>query len=101
MKRPLLLLASFALVLSPLSASAMTVAGGDQYELPSGVTVNDDVYAVGGTLIANGNVNGDLVVAGGSVTVNGKVGQDLLMAGGNLTVLGDVGDDVRGAGGNL
>jgi phage baseplate assembly protein gpV len=102
MKRTLLALTTLCtLVLLPLSASAMTVAGGDQYELPSSVTVNDDVYALGGTLIANGAVNGDLVAAGGNIMVNNRVSQDVLAAGGNLTILGDVGDDVRAVGGSL
>jgi len=101
MKRPLFLLASFALALSPLSASAMAVGGEEHFIVPTGITINDDLYAGGSTVILNGTVNGDAVIGGGTVVVNGPVKQDLMVGGGNVTVVGDVGDDLRAGAGNI
>ncbi len=89
------------LATSALPAAAMTPRGGDTYLLPQQETINDDLYAGGGTLILNGTVNGDAIVGGGTVVVNGSVKQDLMAGGGNITIAGEIGDDLRLGGGNI
>lgn len=87
--------------LLPMSALAATFAGGETYTLGSGVRMDGDLYAAGGSVSVGGNVTGDLYAVGGSVTVTGAVAQDVVVGGGNVTLLGSVGDDVRVAGGQL
>jgi hypothetical protein len=101
MKKSLFAALLVCAIFSPLSpASAMMAIGGEQYVLPATVTVPDDLYAAGATLIANGNINGDLVAGGGNITINGNISQDAMIAGGNISLLGNIGDDVRMVGGN-
>ncbi len=90
-----------ALLLSPLSASAMIAAGGDTFTLSADQRVPDDFYVGGGTLVLNGAVNGDVFAGGGTVVVSGDVAQDLSVGGGNVTISSNIGDDLRAAGGNV
>jgi cytoskeletal protein CcmA (bactofilin family) len=73
-------------------------AGGD-IVVPSGETVQGDLYASGGSVRIEGTVDGDLVASGGQVEVSGEVTGDLLTGSGNVDVSGRVGGDARvGAG---
>lgn len=80
-------------------ARAAEVASGDQYILPRGEVLQDDLYVAGGEVIIDGTVEGDVVAAGGYVEINGVVMGDLLAAGGAVVVTGNIQDDVRAAGG--
>ena len=60
--------------------------------------IDDDLYAVGETVIVDGLVTGDLVTCGASVTLNGSVEGDLIGCGQAVVINGTVGDDVRVAG---
>lgn len=73
----------------------------DSLVINSEDTVNNDVYALSGSISINGKVNGDLVAAGGQVVISGEISQDVLVAGGQVTISGKVNDDVRLAGGTL
>lgn len=89
----------FVLLCQPVQAA--TLRSSDNVNIPSDVTINDDLYVAGGTVTINGTVNGDLIVAGGNVTVNGTVRDDAMVAGGTVIIAGDIGQSVRAAGGNL
>jgi len=102
MKRFVLILAvvtAFILLCQPVQA--LTLRSSDNVNIPSDVTINDDLYVAGGNVTINGTVNGDLIIAGGSVTVNGTVRDDAMLAGGTVIIAGDIGQSVRAAGGNL
>lgn len=91
------------LVLVPTGAraAAADTRQGDVVTVGAGQTINDDLYAFGGTVDIQGRVNGDVVASGGTVTVQGTVTGDLLAAGGTTTVRGQVGGTVRAAGGTV
>lgn len=93
--------AACALLLPASQALAMTVRGGEDFILPEGVDVNDDLYVGASNAVVNGVVNGDLFLVGGNVTVANRVAQDLNTAGGNITVNAEIGDDLRAAGGSV
>jgi hypothetical protein len=76
-------------------ASAAEFGSGEQYQLPAGQIVEDDLYVSAGTVIIDGIVQGDLIAFGGYIEVNGEVTGDLIAAGGGIVVNGRVGDDVR------
>jgi cytoskeletal protein CcmA (bactofilin family) len=72
---------------------------GDEVVIPSGDTVDGDLYASGGTVRVEGTVNGDLVASGGQVQVSGEVTGDLLAGSGTVDISGQIGGDARvGAG---
>jgi cytoskeletal protein CcmA (bactofilin family) len=85
----------------PLAAQAADLRQGSDLTVGSGETVNDDLYAAGGTITVNGTVNGNLIIAGGTVTVAGNVSRDVMLAGGTLTVNGHIDGSVRAAGGTI
>jgi cytoskeletal protein CcmA (bactofilin family) len=64
-------------------------------------TVNDDLYATGGTVNVDGTVNGDLVAAAGNVHIRGDVNGDVVASGGSVMITGMVRDNVRAAGGSV
>lgn len=96
-----LMLAGVAALLWTGTALAAQFVGDDQYELPRGEVIADDLYVSGGEVFINGTVEGDLVVAGGYVEVNGVVMGDVIAAGGAVIIAGVVQDDVRAAGGAI
>lgn len=63
--------------------------------------VEEDFYALGGTVIMSGEIMGDMYSTGGSVTVNGPITEDLTVLGGSVQVHGPVRDDVRVIGGEV
>jgi len=95
---PILFLA-LAAALVPASASAAEVRQGNTIVVASGETINDDLYAFGGTLDVQGTVNGDVIFFGGTSTIGGVITGDLLVAGGTTTINGDVRGNVRATGG--
>lgn len=94
-------IALIALFCFPFFVAAAEFKMGDQPSFPSGETISEDLYMLGGNVTSGGVVRGDLVATGGTLVINGSVSSDLMLAGGNITVLGEVGDDVRAAGGNI
>ena len=69
--------------------------------IPLGVTIDDDVYVLNGTVVIDGRIIRSLVVAGGTVTLNGRVDGDVIAAGGTVTLQGPVGGTVRVAAGTV
>jgi hypothetical protein len=94
-------LVGFVLALVPLLAGAAEFRAGTQSSLQQGMTVNDDLYMVGGTVMSAGAVRGDLVASGGTLIVSGPVTGDALLGGGNITIVGQISDDLRAGGGNI
>lgn len=90
-----------ALAWLPLPVAAADLRQGNDVTIGSGETINDDLYAAGGTITVDGTVNGSVLVAGGTVTIAGTVARDLMVAGGTINVTGHVGGTIRAAGGNL
>jgi cytoskeletal protein CcmA (bactofilin family) len=91
------LIAIFALALvTPVYA--FDGRSGDNLEIKTGETVEDDVYAIANTFVLNGTVKGDLIVFGETITINGTVEGDLIAAGKSIIINGTVTDDARIAG---
>src|SRR5947199_770077 len=49
----------------PVGASAADLRQGPSVTISRGQTINDDIYAAGGTISIDGNVNGSVIAAGG------------------------------------
>lgn len=64
-------------------------------------TIDDDLYAAGGTVTIAGTVNGDASVSAGTVSVTGTVNGSLNAGGGIVEVLGDVTGAVRVSAGTV
>src|ERR1700674_5925783 len=75
----------------PLEAAAADLRQGSDVTVGCGETVNDDIYAGGGTISIQGTVNGSVFAGGGTITVSGNVTRDLILGGGNINVTGHVG----------
>lgn len=86
----------------PATATAETVLRvGESVTLSADQRVEDDFYAVGGSVAVSGETVGDVYAVGGSVTANGTVGVDLSVLGGSVQIHGPVGDDLRVVGGEV
>ena len=97
-----LALGGIALVLAlPLFAFAATFELGEHVNLAAGETINDDLYATGGTVTSAARVVGDLYAGGGTILISGPIGADLTVGGGSITITGDIGDDLRAGGGTI
>src|SRR5215471_2332498 len=55
-------------------------------EIPSGQTVDHDLYVSGSTVRIDGRINGDLFVLGGNVSITGPVSGDLFVVGGTVKI---------------
>ncbi len=82
-------------------AIGATLVSQDNYRLPAGEVLEDNLYVAGGSIIIDGKIDGDLVAFGGYIEVNGEISGDILAAGGAIVVNGPVAGDVRIAGGGL
>lgn len=96
-----LLVGLLSLMLAGTALAAEFGGSDDVYRLPSGETINDDLYVGSGEIFIDGTVDGDLYAAGGYIEVNGTVTGDVVAAGGGIVIRGKVGDDVRVAGGGV
>lgn len=94
-------LAIFAAIAIAPVAYAATVHVGDTVSLSAGETVADDAYISGNTVSVAGSIEEDLGAIGSSVLINGAVGVDALLFGGTVDVLAPVGDDLRTVGGTV
>ena len=92
-------LAAFA---TGVAAAEQTRTGGTVV-VEEGETVEDDLTAMGGTIIVDGTVEGDLSVVGGNVVVGetGTVTGDVDGASGSVRIEGDVGGTVSVGAGTL
>jgi len=76
-------------------AMAAEFKGGESITVASS---EDDVYAAGANIFADGEIKGDFYAAGAVVRCNSNVSQDVVMAGSMVDLFGNVGDDARLAG---
>lgn len=97
----MLLLVMLVFLSFPSNAEAADFRSGSEVNIGPEETVNDDLYATGGTVNINGTVNGDLVAAGGSVNIRGAINGDVIASGGSVVVSGMVRDNVRASGGSV
>lgn len=94
-----LALAVLACALLVPTVGAATVVSGEDYLLPAGEVVNDNLYAFGQNVRIEGTVKGDVISAGVEVEVapEGRIEGDLMAAGQGVLVAGIVAGDVRAA----
>src|SRR5437870_4762579 len=97
----LILVGLFLMLLLPAQALAADPRQGETVVVGPNETINDDLYAAGGTITIQGTINGDLVAAGSTITISGVVNGDVIAAGGTITISGPVRGSVRSGGGNL
>src|SRR5438094_10181681 len=83
-----------------LEASAADLRQGPSVTVGTGQTVNDDIYAAGGTISIDGNVNGSVIAAGGTITVSGTVTRDVMETCGTMHLTYNAVGSVRPADGN-
>lgn len=89
-------LAGIAFLIAPLEAAEFREA--ENTVIAAGEVIDDDLFAVGQTVVVDGTVNGDLFAAGQSVTINGAVNGNVIMGGGELILDGDVSGNVYSGG---
>jgi cytoskeletal protein CcmA (bactofilin family) len=87
------------MITSPVAAGDFRAA--QSVTVPSGETIDDDLYAAAGTVTIEGTVNGDATVTGGFVQVSGTVNGSLNVGAGTVEVTGDVTGAVRVSGGTV
>jgi hypothetical protein len=97
----LLMVLTIGVVLAQGGLLGGKVLTGSEVTIPTGETIDHDVYVFGGTLVSNGTINGDIVAVGGNIDLNGPVQGDVLAAGGRIAINGPVKGDVRAAGGQI
>lgn len=93
--------AAAGLVAGTARAATFGEAEGDNYTLPAGQTVDDNLFTAGNTVTIDGTVDGDLFAAGREVTINGTVTGNVFAAASRITLGADGtvnGDLFAGAG---
>ncbi|MCE2466917.1 MAG: hypothetical protein J4G06_02755 [Caldilineaceae bacterium] len=70
----------------------------EQYELPSGQTISEDLFVVGNALVIAGTVDGDLFAAGQTIRIDGVVTGHVFAAGSIILLTGEVQGDLYAAG---
>lgn len=96
------LVTAFAvLVTMSLPASAAILQAGDEYTLPAGEKLSDNLYVGAGMINISGDIAGDLIAGGGNITVTGNILNDAALGGGTVNVFGEIGDDLRVGGGSI
>ncbi len=105
LRRGLRRMNTIALVMGAIAAALVLpgVAGAaeihhtrnENYTLPSGATVKNDLIVFGRNIRIDGTVDGDLIAFGATVTVNGHVVGDVIFGGATLQINGTVDGNVR------
>jgi len=70
--------------------------GQPSYSLPSGETVNNDLFVFADSTRIEGTVNGDLIAFGNTIEVGGHVTGDVIAWGAHVRITGQVDGNVRG-----
>ncbi len=105
-----LILILLVALLSPVSAHAETVLGGEvivgrDFSLAEGEQVNDSLIIMGGSLdmAADSRVAGNVMVTGGDAHINGKIDGNIVVTGGEVHLGSQavIGGDVVIRGGHL
>jgi len=90
----ILLLAIISVLGSPVWAGETRT--GDIITVPSGTTVDNNLYASGNTVTIDGTIRGNLVAAAREVTINGTVEGNVYVGAQTLVINGKVDDVVAG-----
>ena len=64
-------------------------------------SVNDDYYAMGGTVDIDADITGDVLAFGGELFIGRRIQGDVMAGGGSVNIRGEISDDVRTAGGDI
>ena len=84
----------FALLVTVLTAMPVLAAEirfqENTVTIGSGEVVDDDLYAVGNSVIIDGVINGDVLTACETITVNGKVNGSIIAVASTVNVNGEV-----------
>jgi hypothetical protein len=80
------------------TALGSEIKRGDQIDVPSGTTIDDDLYIVARRAVIQGSVTGDVTAATAFLNTVGSIGGNLTVASGRVDVRGPVGGDVWGLG---
>ena len=83
MKRTLVILLA---LLAAASCWAMQLKSGQEYLLPKGSLVDDDLFAAGSKVIIEGTVKGDVFAFAGEVVVRGRIEGELFAFAGDVTI---------------
>jgi cytoskeletal protein CcmA (bactofilin family) len=93
-----LMVAIAVVLVLPFTAGAAVIeTDRENYVLPEGEVIPNDLIVVAETVRIEGTIEGDLIAAAQSVTVTGRVGGDILVAAQKLNVDGRVDGNVRAA----
>lgn len=84
------------LLTTPVAEASEMVHGHPNYTLPSGQTVDTDLFVVAGFARIDGNVNGDVFAWGEEVEIDGHVTGDVISIGRELRINGQVDGNIRG-----
>jgi cytoskeletal protein CcmA (bactofilin family) len=84
-----------------IQGAAADIRQGKEVDVTPNETVNDDVYAFGGTVNIQGTVSGSVILFGSTTTISGHVSRDVIAGGGTLIVTGQVDGSIRAAGGTI
>jgi cytoskeletal protein CcmA (bactofilin family) len=79
-------------------AMAADFRSGESITIPSGDTVNDDLYLSGAEVTIDGLINGDVVVFAQRITINGSVNGNVNAAGTSVLVKGSISKSLRAVG---
>jgi cytoskeletal protein CcmA (bactofilin family) len=93
------LLVGLGIAAAPLASAA--VLHGNNPQVASGQTVDDDLFIAGNNVEIDGTVNGDVYAAGQTITIRGTVNGDIFAAGQDILISGPVKGSVRTAGNTI
>lgn len=88
-------------VLLPAGALAAVVRQGGTVVIGPEEVINEDLYAVGNSVLIQGTVRGDVATAARRVEIAGTVEGDVLSMAADTSISGRVGGSIRAAGGTL
>lgn len=90
----LLALAAAATPAAALRVNLEEERVGQDIHIAAGEILNEDIAAVGGSVLVDGTVNGDIEVVGGKLIINGDVNGDIEIVWGKLRLSGRVDGDI-------
>jgi len=85
----------------PISSLGATFEAVNEYTLPVGKTVSDNLYVLGKEIKLEGQTSGDVTSFGESVSFSGEGQKDVFLVGADVKTEGAVREDLRVAGGSV
>lgn len=96
-----LVIAGLTLFFSVQNGHASSIGWGENYIVPKGNDVKNNLYVVGQQLTLMGNVLGDVLGGGGNVFLNNDIEGDVMILGGTINLISSVSSDARLAGATI